>query len=206
MPNLVNLETVTAHVPGDASRVLLDRVSLGVESGDRIGVVGLNGGGKTTLLEVMTGQREPDSGRVSAVRGLRSAVVTQRTELPPGARVRDVVLASLGVTAEHEWASVPRVREVLAGLGIDDLERTVDGMSGGERRRVALAGIVSGSGPTCAFLCSDEASAIRVAAELAGVGVCRGVRVAHGPVPGARVVEDPEPASSGPRPPAPGWA
>ena len=50
MPNLVNLETVTAHVPGDASRVLLDRISLGVESGDRIGVVGLNGGGKTTLL------------------------------------------------------------------------------------------------------------------------------------------------------------
>jgi len=69
----------------------------------------------------------------------------------------------------------------------------------------ALAGIVSGSGPTCAFLCSDEASAIRVAAELAGVGVCRGVRVARGPVPGARVVEDPEPAPTAP-PPTPGWA
>jgi 4-diphosphocytidyl-2-C-methyl-D-erythritol kinase len=69
----------------------------------------------------------------------------------------------------------------------------------------ALAGIVSGSGPTCAFLCADEAAAIRVAAELAGVGVCRGVRVAHGPVPGARVVEDPEPAPTG-APPAPGWA
>jgi 4-diphosphocytidyl-2-C-methyl-D-erythritol kinase len=69
----------------------------------------------------------------------------------------------------------------------------------------ALAGIVSGSGPTCAFLCADEASAIRVAAELAGVGVCRGVRVAHGPVPGARVVEDPEPAPTG-APPTPGWA
>jgi 4-diphosphocytidyl-2-C-methyl-D-erythritol kinase len=73
----------------------------------------------------------------------------------------------------------------------------------------ALAGIVSGSGPTCAFLCADEASAIQVAAELAGVGVCRGVRVAHGPVPGARVVEDPEPAPTGAPHgpgPTPGWA
>ena len=146
--NLINLETVTATVPGDASRVLLDAVSLGVSAGDRIGVVGLNGGGKTTLLEVLTGERTPDSGRVSAVRGLRLAVVTQRTELPPGARVRDVVLGPLGVTEEHEWASVPRVREVLSGLGLlgpgADFDRSVDGMSGGERRRVALAAALVG--------------------------------------------------------------
>jgi 4-diphosphocytidyl-2-C-methyl-D-erythritol kinase len=57
----------------------------------------------------------------------------------------------------------------------------------------ALAGMVSGSGPTCAFLCTDADAAVRVAAELAGVGVCRTVRVASGPVPGARVVDDPRP-------------
>ncbi|MGH3917700.1 MAG: 4-(cytidine 5'-diphospho)-2-C-methyl-D-erythritol kinase [Pseudonocardiaceae bacterium] len=57
----------------------------------------------------------------------------------------------------------------------------------------ALAGIVSGSGPTCAFLCVDADAAVRVAAELAGAGVCRTVRVANGPVPGARVVEEPRP-------------
>ena len=57
----------------------------------------------------------------------------------------------------------------------------------------ALAGIVSGSGPTCAFLCSDADSAIDVAAQLAGVGVCRTVRVVHGPVPGARLVDPDEP-------------
>lgn len=57
----------------------------------------------------------------------------------------------------------------------------------------ALAGMVSGSGPTCAFLCTDADSAVRVAAELAGAGVCRTVRVASGPVPGARVVDDPRP-------------
>src|SRR5882757_558809 len=145
--NLVNFEAVTATVPGDASRVLLDRVSMGVSAGDRIGVVGLNGGGKTTMLEVFTGVREPDGGRVSRQRDLRIAVVDQHTELPAGARVRDVVLAPLGVdadSAEHEWATSPQVRTVLSGLGLTsaggvDLDRSVDGMSGGERRRVALA-------------------------------------------------------------------
>jgi ABC transport system ATP-binding/permease protein len=137
MPNLVNLETVTAHVPGDASRVLLDRISLGVESGDRIGVVGLNGGGKTTLLDVLAGDRAPDAGRVSRVGGLRMGHLAQGDDLPAGARVRDVVLA--GYAAEHEWAADPQVRDVLDGLGVHDLERTVDGLSGGEKRRVGLA-------------------------------------------------------------------
>ncbi|HZZ52106.1 MAG TPA: ABC-F family ATP-binding cassette domain-containing protein [Pseudonocardia sp.] len=140
--NLINCETVTVTVPGDASRVLLDRVSLGVSAGERIGVVGLNGGGKTTLLEVLTGVRDPDSGRVSRLRNLRIASVEQHTVLPAGVRVRDVVLGALGVavdTDEHEWAGSSRVRTVLAGLGITDLDRTVDGLSGGERRRVTLA-------------------------------------------------------------------
>ena len=70
-----------------------------------------------------------------------------------------------------------------------DLRRTLRaGVDAG-----ALAGIVSGSGPTCAFLCGDADSAIDVAAQLAGVGVCRTVRVAHGPVPGARLVDPYEP-------------
>jgi ABC transport system ATP-binding/permease protein len=140
--NLINFEAVTAAVPGDASRVLLDRVSLGVAAGERIGVVGRNGGGKTTLLELLTGDREPDAGRVSRPRGLRVASVSQHTELPAGARVRDVVLGQLGVAvdeADHEWAASPKVRAVLAGMGITDLDRSVNGLSGGERRRVALA-------------------------------------------------------------------
>jgi ATP-binding cassette subfamily F protein uup len=137
MANLVNLETVTAHVPGDASRVLLDGISLGVESGDRIGVVGLNGGGKTTLLDILTGMRAPDAGRVSRVGGLRLTRLAQGDDLPRGARVRDVVLGAYG--AEHEWAADPQVRDVLDGLGLHDLDRVVGGLSGGEKRRVALA-------------------------------------------------------------------
>ncbi|OLR89977.1 ABC-F family ATP-binding cassette domain-containing protein [Actinokineospora bangkokensis] len=138
MVNLVNLENVDKSY---GVKPLLDGVSLGVNAGDRIGVVGLNGGGKTTLLEVLAGVEEADSGRVSRGRDLRMAVVTQRTELPAGSTVRDAVLAPLGITEEHQWAADPRARSILTGLGVLDLglDSTVDTMSGGERRRVALA-------------------------------------------------------------------
>jgi ATP-binding cassette subfamily F protein uup len=148
--NLVNLEAVTAHVPGDASRVLLDAVSLGVARGDRIGVVGLNGGGKTTLLDIITGLRAPEGGRVSRLGDLHLTHLAQSDALPAGARVRDVVLAAWrsddhGWAAEHEWAADPTVRDVLDGLGIDDLDRSVQGLSGGEKRRVALATALVGN-------------------------------------------------------------
>ncbi|GAA0216093.1 ABC-F family ATP-binding cassette domain-containing protein [Saccharothrix mutabilis subsp. mutabilis] len=138
MANLVNLETVSKSF---GVRPLLDSVSLGVGAGDRIGVVGLNGGGKTTLLEVLAGVAEPDDGRVSRQRDVRMAVVTQRTELPPDSTVRNAVIDPLGFDAEHEWAADTRVRNILDGLGITalGLDSVVGTMSGGERRRVALA-------------------------------------------------------------------
>ncbi|WP_447005567.1 ABC-F family ATP-binding cassette domain-containing protein [Saccharothrix isguenensis] len=138
MANLVNLESVSKSF---GVRPLLDGVSLGVAEGDRIGVVGLNGGGKTTLLEVLAGLAEPDEGRVSQNRGLRMAVVTQRTELAEGSTVRNAVIDPLGFDAEHEWAADARVRSILDGLGITGfgLDSPVGTMSGGERRRVALA-------------------------------------------------------------------
>ncbi|WP_330228478.1 ABC-F family ATP-binding cassette domain-containing protein [Nocardia sp. NBC_00508] len=144
MSNLINLEQVHKSF---GIKPLLDNVSLGVHVGERIGVVGLNGGGKTTLLEVLTGIEEPDSGRVSRLGGLRSAVVTQRGTLPAGATVGSVVLAGLAddamtdQVAEHEWAANPRIRSVMDGIGIAGLgmDTPVDNLSGGERRRVALA-------------------------------------------------------------------
>ncbi|MFJ8910939.1 ATP-binding cassette domain-containing protein [Amycolatopsis sp. NPDC102389] len=141
MANLVNLESVSKSF---GVRPLLDGVSLGVAEGQRIGVVGLNGGGKTTLLEVLAGISEPDTGRVSQVRGLRMAVVTQRTELPEGSTVGDVVLERYG--AEHEWAADARVRSIMDGLGITALgvEKETANLSGGERRRVALAAALTG--------------------------------------------------------------
>ncbi|WIX81767.1 ABC-F family ATP-binding cassette domain-containing protein [Amycolatopsis carbonis] len=141
MANLVNLESVSKSY---GVKPLLDGVSLGVAAGQRIGVVGLNGGGKTTLLEVLAGLSEPDSGRVSHVRDLRMAVVTQRTELPSGSTVGDVVLERYG--AEHEWAADARVRSIVDGLGITaiGLDTPTTNLSGGERRRVALAAALTG--------------------------------------------------------------
>ncbi|MFK0245629.1 ATP-binding cassette domain-containing protein [Amycolatopsis azurea] len=141
MANLVNLESVSKSF---GVRPLLDGVSLGVAEGQRIGVVGLNGGGKTTLLEVLAGISEPDTGRVSQVRGLRMAVVTQRTELPEGSTVGDVVLERYG--AEHEWAADARVRSIMDGLGVTalGLDKATANLSGGERRRVALAAALTG--------------------------------------------------------------
>jgi len=85
----------------------------------------------------------------------------------------------------------------LAPLLGNDLQSAALSLNPGLRRTLragvaagALAGIVSGSGPTCAFLCAEADAAVRVSAELAGAGVCRTVRVASGPVPGARIIND----------------
>ncbi|GAB2947120.1 ABC-F family ATP-binding cassette domain-containing protein [Nonomuraea fastidiosa] len=132
--NLVNLESVS-HAYGP--KPLLTDVSLGVEEGDRIGVVGRNGGGKTTLLSVLSGTLRPDSGRVTHSRGLRVGFLTQQDALDPTLTVRETVLGGL---AEHEWAGDQRVREILANLiGDLDLDAKAGDLSGGERRRTALA-------------------------------------------------------------------
>ncbi|AWB82284.1 glycerophosphodiester phosphodiesterase [Corynebacterium yudongzhengii] len=137
MANLINLENVSKSY---GLKTLLDGVSLGVQTGDRIGVVGLNGGGKTTLLEVMSGIEPPDSGRVTHTGDLRLAVVTQRAELDDDATIGHVVVEPLGLQT-FEWASNARVRDVLGGLGIVELglDTRVGSLSGGERRRVNLA-------------------------------------------------------------------
>jgi ATP-binding cassette subfamily F protein uup len=138
MANLVNLEAVSVLLP---QRAVLDQVSLGVQSGDRIGVLGLNGSGKTTLLDVLGGLRRPEAGRVATARGTRIETVSQTSDLPDGITVRDAALHTFGDVGEHVWASDSAVREVLTGLGLGSigLDTVVDTLSGGERRRVALA-------------------------------------------------------------------
>src|SRR3954447_21215884 len=134
MPNLVNLEKVSKSY---GVRILLDQVSLGVGEGERIGVVGRNGDGKTTLLNLLAGRVEPDGGRVSRARGLHLGYLDQRDLLDDTHTVREVVLAG---KADHEWAADPTTREVVEVLldGIA-LDRVVHGLSGGERRRCALS-------------------------------------------------------------------
>jgi ATP-binding cassette subfamily F protein uup len=137
MANLISLEKVSKSY---GIRPLLTEVSLGIGVGERVGIVGRNGGGKTTLLEVMTGLEEPDTGRVAMNRGLLIGYLHQGDALHDDHTVREAVLRG---KADHEWAADYRTREVvevlLAGL---DLDRIVDGLSGGERRRCSLAALL----------------------------------------------------------------
>ncbi|GAA2060314.1 ABC-F family ATP-binding cassette domain-containing protein [Streptomyces albiaxialis] len=139
--NLVNVEAVD-KVYG--TRALLDGVSLGVSEGDRIGVVGRNGDGKTTLIRLLAKLETPDTGRVTHQGGLRLGVLTQHDSLDPAATVRHEVVGDM---ADHEWAGNARIRDVLTGLfgsldlpGFDQgLDTVIGPLSGGERRRIALA-------------------------------------------------------------------
>ncbi len=137
--NLVNLESVS-HAYGP--KPLLHEVSLGIEEGDRIGVVGRNGAGKTTLISLIAGLFPPDAGRVTHSRGLRVGHLTQGDDLDPAGVVRDLVL---GGRAEHEWAGDAAIREILRNLlGDIDLTARAGELSGGERRRAALARLLIG--------------------------------------------------------------
>ncbi len=135
--NLLNLESVSKAFD---IRALLDSVSLGVNEAERIGVVGRNGGGKSTLLKVMAGIEPPDEGRIAKAGSVNIGILSQVDDLSETSLVKDVVL---GDSKVHEWASDAKVREVLTGLfgGFSEelLNRKISHLSGGERRRVHLA-------------------------------------------------------------------
>ncbi len=139
--NLVNLKSVGK---GYGSRTVLTDLTLGVQAGDRIGIVGRNGDGKSTLLRLIAGLEDADSGAVTRTRGLHLAVISQDDALDSAKTIRQELV---GGRADHEWAGDSRFRAVLDGLlGGVDLTRFPDGMdtvigplSGGERRRIALA-------------------------------------------------------------------
>ena len=139
MANLVNLESVS-HAFG--TRVLLDGVSLGIGAGEVIGVVGRNGDGKTTLLRILTGDLVPDSGRVTISNSASIGVLTQHQAGSPGETIRQVVLDG---AADHTYAARADRREIVEALlaGVD-LDRPVETLSGGERRRVGLVEVLLG--------------------------------------------------------------
>jgi ABC transport system ATP-binding/permease protein len=144
MANLVSVERASLAL---GTTHVLDGVSLGVSSGTRVGVVGRNGGGKTTLLRVLAGLQQVDEGRVTRIGSLTVGMLTQVDALDPEATVRKAVLGDM---PEHVWAGDPRIRDILDGLlgGIDapdvgGLEAIVGPLSGGERRRLALAAFLA---------------------------------------------------------------
>jgi ATP-binding cassette subfamily F protein uup len=137
--HLLGAENVHLEFP---TRVVFDRVTIGIDEGDRIGVVGRNGDGKSTLLALLSQRLEPDDGRVTQRRGVTIGYLDQRDILPAGETVGSVVV---GDRAEHEWAGDPKIRDVIGGL-VSDIpwDDLVDDLSGGQRRRVALARLLVG--------------------------------------------------------------
>ncbi len=139
MAHLLGAEARHLEFP---TKVVFDRVSLGIDEGDRIGVVGRNGDGKSSLLAMLAGRLEPDSGRVTVRGGVRVGVLDQADTLDDALTVREAVV---GDRADHEWAGDPRTRDVIAGLlGELDWDGPVAGLSGGQRRRVSLAALLVG--------------------------------------------------------------
>ena len=139
MAHLLGAEQIALEFP--TIRVL-DSVTIGIEEGDRIGIVGRNGDGKSTLMSVLAGRLTPDSGRVTVRGGVRIGMLDQRDALDPSQTVGHAVV---GDVPEHTWARDPRIRDIIGGL-LGDVEWNAQTgtLSGGQRRRVALAALLVG--------------------------------------------------------------
>lgn len=139
MAHLLGAESLHLEYP---TRIIFDSVTVGINEGDRIGIVGRNGDGKSTLLRLLAGTLEPDAGRVTRRGGIRLGMLDQADELHSERTVHQVVIGDID---EHVWAGDPKVRDVISGL-IEDIpwEARVDDLSGGQRRRVALAALLIG--------------------------------------------------------------
>ncbi len=139
MAHLLGAEALHLEFP---TRVIFDDVTIGVNEGDRIGIVGRNGDGKSTLLSLLAGRLEPDRGRVTRRRGITIGVLDQSDTLPDGQTVGEAIVGGID---EHEWAGNPLVRDVIDGLASDvPWDADVANLSGGQRRRVALAKLLIG--------------------------------------------------------------
>jgi ATP-binding cassette subfamily F protein uup len=139
--NLLNLKDVEKSY---GSRTVLREITLGIAAGERIGLVGQNGGGKSTLLRLLAGLEQPDAGALTRAGDVGVAMLGQHDELQPDRTIREVLV---GARAEHEWAGDTAFRDVLDGLlgGVEmrmfanGIDTPIAGLSGGERRRIALA-------------------------------------------------------------------
>ena len=139
MAHLLGAESLHLEYP---TKVVLDSVSLGVNEGDRIGIVGRNGDGKSSLMGMLSGRIEPNSGRVTVRSGVTVGVLDQADTLDDSLTVGQSVV---GDREEYEWAGDPKVRDVISGLLADlDWDASVRDLSGGQRRRVALAKLLTG--------------------------------------------------------------
>src|SRR5699024_9859692 len=139
MAHLLGAEALHFEYP---TQQVLDSVTMGVSAGDRIGIVGRNGDGKSTLMKLLVGRLEPDAGQVTIRSDTTIGMLDQSDAVDTSLTVGQSVVGDL---AEYEWASDPKIRDVIRGL-VSDLnwDALVGSLSGGQRRRVALAKLLIG--------------------------------------------------------------
>ena len=138
MAHLLGGEALHLEYP---TKTVFEGVTLGIDEGDRIGVVGRNGDGKSSLLRLLAGRMQPDAGRVTRRGGVTVGMLDQSDDLPAGSSVAELVVDG---RAEHEWAGEARIRDVIVGLlGDIPWDAAVGDLSGGQRRRVALAALLT---------------------------------------------------------------
>lgn len=131
--NILNIEHIS-KVFGE--KVVLNDVSYGIHQGDKIGIIGINGTGKSTILKIIAGLEEPDEGQVITQNGLRITYLPQMPEFPQGSTILDYVAEGKW---QKDWSTESEARNVLNKLGITDHEEKIDHLSGGQKKRVALA-------------------------------------------------------------------
>jgi ABC transport system ATP-binding/permease protein len=137
--HLLGAEAVRLEYP---TQLVFRSITLGINDGARIGIVGRNGDGKSSLLGLLTGRLRPDAGRVTRRGGLRVSALSQADTLDPD---RTVGWTLVGDQPEHQWAGNARIRDVVDGLVSDiDWDATIATLSGGQRRRVQLARLLIG--------------------------------------------------------------
>ena len=132
--NIINLEHINKIY---GAKVIFEDASFGIQERDKIGIVGINGTGKSTLLKVIAGEEVPDSGQVIRQNGLKLAFVPQNPVFPDGADIRSYALES---GTDESW----QVESNLTELGITDFDQKIEQLSGGQKRRVVLAKILAG--------------------------------------------------------------
>ena len=131
--NVLNIEHVSKTF---GEKTIFDDVSYGIHEGDKIGIIGINGTGKTTLLKIIAGLEEPDEGQVIRQNGLRVTYLPQNPEFPKDAAVLSYVIEG---KRQQEWNTESEAKSVLNKLDIIDHDAKIDTLSGGQRKRVALA-------------------------------------------------------------------
>ena len=137
--NILNIEHVS-KIFGE--KTIFDDVSFGIQEGDKVGIIGINGTGKTTLLRMIAGVEEPDSGQIIKQNGIRLAYLSQHPSFPEGATVLSYAFDGI---AENDWALKSEVKSALNKLGITDHDMKMEHLSGGQKKKVALAKTLASS-------------------------------------------------------------